>query len=383
MIFGGLAVLCAVCVACAAENRSEPGDWPSFRQNLQQTGIAESPLPQKLELLWETTVGEQVLATCAIVGERVYVPCLSGEIVCLNRRDGKKLWAYASVEKPEPNTIPPGFKSSPTVADGTVYLGDEEGVFHAIDAESGKGRWTFPTGGEIFSCAAVLEDKILFGSYDNALYCLNAKGEQQWKFETQGYVHCSPAVIEGRTFISGCDEHLRVIDVATGDELADLPLQTYLIASPAIRGDHLYVGTYGGEVAAVDWKQAEIAWRKATGMAQAPIHSSAAVTEDLVVVGSRDKSVTALDRQTGAIAWNFLTRGRVDSSPAIVGHRVFIGSADGNLYELNLANGKEVWKFNAGKPISAGPAIGDGVLVIGSESRDGKVYCFGAKENGK
>jgi hypothetical protein len=46
---------------------------------------------------------------------------------------------------------------------------------------------------------------------------------------------------------------------------------------------------------------------------------------------------------------------------------------------VGLADGVEKWKFNAGKPISAGPAIGEGVLVIGSESRDGKVYCFGKK----
>lgn len=69
----------------------------------------------------------------------------------------------------------------------------------------------------------------------------------------------------------------------------------------------------------------------------------------------------------------------MDSSPVVVGDRVFIGSNDGNLYELGLTDGKERWKHNAGKPISAAPAVGEGVLVIGSESRDGKVFCFGTK----
>ncbi|MDZ4684563.1 MAG: PQQ-binding-like beta-propeller repeat protein, partial [Planctomycetaceae bacterium] len=95
--------------------------------------------------------------------------------------------------------------------------------------------------------------------------------------------------------------------------------------------------------------------------------------------GSRDKAVHAVHRDTGKPAWTFATRGKVDSSPAIVGDRVFVGSHDGNLYELGLADGKERWKHNAGKPLSSGPAIGEGVLVIGSESRDGKVYCFGKK----
>src|SRR5205823_4122227 len=121
---------------------------------------------------------------------------------------------------------------SPTVTADSIYLGDEDGVFHAINRANGEGRWKFETGGEIYSSAAVIDGKILFGSYDNNLYCLNADGTLAWKYATQGYVHCAPAVIEGVTFIAGCDEHLRTIDIQTGDQKAELKLQTYLIASP-------------------------------------------------------------------------------------------------------------------------------------------------------
>ena len=70
------------------------------------------------------------------------------------------------------------FKSSPTVTEDTVYLGDEDGVFHAIDRATGKSRWKFATGGEIYSSAAVTDGRIVFGSYDNNLYCLNLDGTQ-------------------------------------------------------------------------------------------------------------------------------------------------------------------------------------------------------------
>ncbi len=382
-------ILCVMAAACGFAALSLPAfegkppsdeSWPSFRKNLAQDGVASTRLPESLELLWEATVGEQVVASCAIVGERVYVPCLSGELFCLNRLTGKPIWTYKSVEKVEANSFAPGFKSSPTVVKGTVYLGDEDGVFHAVNAMTGQLVWKFESRGEIYSGAAVVDGRVLFGSYDNCLYCLDqADGSLQWKFETQGYVHCSPAVVEGRTFIAGCDEHLRIINIKTGAEIANLPLATYLIASPAVVGDLLYVGTYGGEIVAVDWRKAVEVWRKKTGDADAPIHSSAAVANDRIVTGGRDKAVTALQRQTGEKLWSFMTRGKVDSSPAILGDRVFVGSHDGNLYELSLADGKERWKFNAGKPISAGPAIGEGVLVIGSEARDGRVYCFGKK----
>lgn len=365
----------------AAEPRlTGPASWSSFRHDLAQTGVASSTLPTDLELIWEVSLGDQVLATAAIVGDSVYVPCLSGELVCLNRKTGARVWTYKSVEVVEKNSFAPGFKSSPTVIGDSIYLGDEEGVFHAVDRKSGKGHWKFATGGEIYSSAAVLDGRVIFGSYDNRLYCLLEKdGSLAWQYETQGYVHCAPAVVDGVTFIAGCDEHLRVIDIKTGEQKLELPLETYLIASPAVVGDMLYVGTYAGEVLAVDWKKKDVAWRYTGGESDHPFHSSAAVNDRLVIVGGRDKLVHAIDRLTGRKAWTFATRAKVDSSPVIVGDRVFVGSHDGNLYALGLSDGQERWKFNAGKPISAGPAVGEGVLVVGSESRDGKVYCFGKK----
>ena len=380
----GVCVLLGLCghvpIGHGAEPKPVSSGWSSFRHDLAQTGVASSSLPSELELLWEVTLGDQILATVAIVGDFVYVPCLSGELVCLDRKTGAKVWAYKTVEVVEKNSFAPGFKSTPTVAGDSIYLGDEEGVFHAIDRKTGKGRWKFATGGEIYSSAAVLEGRVIFGSYDNRLYCLLEKdGSLIWKYETQGYVHCSPAVVDGVTFIAGCDEHLRAIDIKTGEQTVEVPLETYLIASPAVVGDVLYVGTFASEVVAVDWKKKEIVWRYSAGESEHPFHSSAAVTEQLVVVGGRDKLVHAIDRSTGRKVWTFPTRAKIDSSPVIVGDRVFIGSNDGNLYALGLADGKERWKFNAGKPISAGPAVGEGVLVVGSESRDGKVYCFGKK----
>ncbi len=377
-------VLCLnlLCAGFAAEPAAVPqASWPSFRRDWQLTGVATSSLPSDLELLWQVELGDQILATSAIVGNRVYVPCLSGELVCLDLKTGKRVWTYKSVEVVDKNSFAPGFKSSPTVTATHVYLGDEDGVFHAIDRKSGKQAWVFRTDGEIFSSASIYQGSILFGSYDNNLYCLNeADGKLKWKYTTDGYVHCAPAIAGNFTFIAGCDEHLRKINIETGEQQADMPLETYLIASPAVAGDVLYVGTYASEVVAVNWQTMAVNWRYRTGAGEFPFHSSAALGDKVLVIGSRDKSVHGVKRETGERAWTFTTRAKIDSSPAIVGDRVFIGSHDGNLYELDLATGEQRWKYNTGKAISAGPAIGEGVLVVGNESREGKVFCFGKKE---
>jgi len=103
------------------------------------------------------------------------------------------------------------------------------------------------------------------------------------------------------------------------------------------------------------------------------------VTDDLVIIGSRDKHLHCVDRKTGELKWSFQTRGRVDSSPVLVGNRVYFGSADKNVYAVDINTGKEVWKYYAKQSFTGSPAVGGGYLVIGADSTDGKIYCFGKK----
>ncbi|MES2788744.1 MAG: PQQ-binding-like beta-propeller repeat protein, partial [Planctomycetota bacterium] len=263
----------------------------------------------------------------------------------------------------------------------SIYIGDEDGILHAVNRATGKVRWTAKSGAEIVSSATCYQDKVLFGSHDNVLYCVQSSdGKLVWKFETQGPVNCTPAISGNRTFVTGCDEHLRVINIDTGKEEIDIHLATYLIASPAVVNETLYVGTYASEVVAMDWQTKKKLWAFKDSEREFPYHSCAAVTADRVIVGGRDKRLHCLDRKTGKQIWFKETKGKVDSSPVVVGNRVFVGSEDGNLYGLNIEDGKEIWKFSAGKSISASPAVGEGCLVIGSESTDGFVYCFGAAQ---
>ncbi len=357
-----------------------PESWPSFRNGDRQLGVATTKLPVKLEQLWVHKAGEKdgmIKSTAAIAGGRVYAASLNGEVFCLDLKTGERLWTYQSQKPAKPGAFIPGFKAAVAVAADTVYAGDEEGMFHAIDRASGERKWTFETAAEIVSCASFYEDKVIFGSHDNSLYCLKAAdGSKVWQYATQGMVNCSPAIVGDHTFVTGCDEHLRVINLKTGLQEIDMPLGIYLIASPAVDDNMLYVGTHGNEVLAIDWKQSKRVW---TYAGKAPYHSSADVNVKYVVVGAQDKKLYCLDRKTGAAVWIFPTKGHVDSSPVIVDDRVFVGSNDGNVYGISLDTGKEVWRYTDGRPFTASPAVGEGCLVIGSESNTGNIYCFGAK----
>lgn len=349
--------------------------WASFRQDPAQRGIAGCEFSKNPKLKWELKSKDGWVATSAIVGPHVYAPALSGDLHCLDRESGKELWKYRSIESKDPKEFAPGFKAAPLVSADRIYVGDEDGILHALERSTGKLLWKFETAAEIAGGVALYEDQILLASHDASLYCLDSHGKKQWQFETNDRINCSPGLAGDFTFVSGCDAELRVLDLKTGKETQNVPMESYLIASPAIVGDRLYVGAHGGTVSAVNWKTGEIEWTY-RGRRAMPFHASAAVTDQLVLVGSQDKNMHAIDRLTGEGRWTFATKARVDCSAAVVDDRVFFGSGDGNIYGLTTEDGKEVWKFNAGKAINAGLAIGEGCLVAGEDDTNGRLLCF-------
>jgi len=346
-------------------------DWPVFRGNTLQNGVSESKLPPKLELLWKFTPANpksaSIESAVAIEAGVVYAGSFDEHLYAIDLKTGKQIWA---------TRLGP-IKASPSVKDGRVYVGDVDGKFHCVDAAKGKVIWTFETSGEIAAGCNFAGERILVGSHDETLYCLDKDGKQIWAFKTQGPVNGSPAVVGDKTFVAGCDSNLHVLDIAKGEELFSVDLGGQAGATGAVRGNHLYVGTMNNQMLGIDLAKKRIDWTFEAPKRKQPFYSSAAVTDDLVIVGSRDKKVWAIDRKTGNAKWEWATDGRVDSSPAVVGNRVFVGSLDKMLYVLDVNKGTKVQDFELDAGVIGSPAIGGGCVVLGTEK--GTVYCFGAK----
>jgi outer membrane protein assembly factor BamB len=188
-------------------------------------------------------------------------------------------------------------------------------------------------------------------------------------------VHATPAVHGDVVYITGCDEKLRGVKLATGAVLFTIPTGAYTGASALVSGNWAYFGTFNYEVLGVDLRSKKIAWRYRNPDREFPFYSSAVLTDGRVILGGRDKSVHAIDAASGKGAWTFATKARVDSSPAVAGSRVYIGSSDGRLYGLDVKTGAKQWEFEAGAAITSSPAIAGGRIVVGAQ--DGRLYCFG------
>jgi len=110
--------------------------------------------------------------------------------------------------------------------------------------------------------------------------------------------------------------------------------------------------------------QGVLKWVFSTG---APVHSSPAVVEGSVYIGSQDYKLYALDAESGAKRWEYETGSWVESSPAIVKGVVYVGSNDGKLYALDAGSGERIWEFQTQYPVRSSAAVANGVVYFGSD----------------
>ena len=106
-------------------------------------------------------------------------------------------------------------------------------------------------------------------------------------------------------------------------------------------------------------------WQFATGAA---IHSSPAVADGIVYVGSQDSRLYALDAETGRELWSFAAESWVESSPAVADGVVYFGSNDGNLYALDARTGVERWRFQTRLGVRSSPAVAGGMVYFGTDN---------------
>jgi outer membrane protein assembly factor BamB len=342
-------------------------DWPLHRGGPTQTGVSTEKLPDKLAIRWEFKTKNAIEGAVVVANGVVYAGSADKHLYAIDLKTGAQKW------KTQLGLL----ISSPGYKDGKVYIGDNDGKFYCVDAADGKVLWSFEAEGQITAAPNFDGDNVLIPSHDSTLYCLDKAGKKVWDFKIEGPIYGGVAVADGKTFLAGCDSLMHVLDVKTGKELGNVDLKGQSGSAAAVLGDRLYVGTMSNQVLAVNLKSLRVEWEFEAPKRKQGFYGSAAVTDDLVIIGSRDDKVWALDRKTGKRRWDYLTDHKVDGSAVVAGGRVFVGSFDRKLYVFDLA-GKKLDAIELDGAIIGSPAVADGCLVIASEK--GTVYCFGSKE---
>jgi len=96
--------------------------------------------------------------------------------------------------------------SSPTVADGTVFVTGAGGLLYALSAATGDREWAFTTKSSLHSSPTVADETVFFESLRTVYAVDAATGAQQWSLPIGG--RSSPTVVDGTLFVGSDDTHI-------------------------------------------------------------------------------------------------------------------------------------------------------------------------------
>lgn len=284
--------------------------WPVFRGDARNSGVAPGPLADRPVVRWQRELGAGISATAAIADGRVFVGDEDGRLTALALTDGRVLWQVPGTESVE---------APVAVHDGLVLWADSGGTVRAGDVVTGTVRWTAQTAGRVMAGPMPAGDLVLVGSYDGHVYGLRLNdGTVAWKYDAAERVHGTPAIVGEFALVAACDAHLHVLRIADGTPVRRIAIGSVSGSAAAVAGDRVVLGTYGQQVVALDWRRGEVLWRFEDKERGHPFLSSAAIAGSVVVIGGQDRHIRALNLDDGRERWRFTTRGKVDSSPVVV-----------------------------------------------------------------
>jgi outer membrane protein assembly factor BamB len=219
-------------------------DWPTFQHDGARSGATTDAPPQQPRQQWErksnarpvpawdepavwdgwskthNLTNRQVYDKAihvAAVGDAVYFgSSVSDKVLCVDARSGATRWEFFT-EGP--------VRLAPTVHDGRVYVGSDDGYVYCLEAETGQLVWRYLAG---------LTERRMPG---------NGRMVSPWAIRT-GVVIQGDHAYFGAGVIPSESVFVVALNAATGDEvwktqMNDLPAQGYLLASAT----RLYVVT--------------------------------------------------------------------------------------------------------------------------------------------
>ncbi|PSQ25788.1 hypothetical protein BRD03_11885 [Halobacteriales archaeon QS_9_68_17] len=272
------------------------------------------------------------------------------------------------------------FDFPPVVSDGYAVISNGLSRVFAFDARSATAEWTAEVTSGITELATI-GDLVCFGSGRGVHALALADGTERWCRETDDRISTAPKVDGDRLFVTTDSGTLLAIDrdghvvwrtsVPSGDRETSTDRNPRTPA--AVTGDRVFVCDSAGLVAAVDRTTGDLAWSRSF---DEDVSNAPTVGADAVLVAS-ERSLRALDRQTGETRWTAFDDASdssvVVNSPALdVTTGTVYAQAGPDLQNLFLTavdagTGTERWRTGIALP-ETDPIVGLDHVYLGAGS---------------
>lgn len=289
-----------------------------------------------------------------------------------NPNNGQVIWR---------SKINNGVEASSEFFKDTLYVSALDGQFYAIDASSGKTKWTYNSFSENLSEATL--DKatgiIYFLSGNNSFHALDAEnGKLLWHYQKNDSSNFSirggskPAVTNKYVYVGFSDGFLLCFDKKSGQLIWEKIINKNkrfkdVDSNLVIDGDRLLVSGFDDSLHSINLESGNTLWKLDSGS-----FSGASIQENLILYPTTSSEVLAINKETGQIIWKYTLPEGIATKVHVYKSLVIFGESQGDLVFLDLISGKKMGSFTPGKGILSSPTVDD---------KNGKVYFISGEAN--
>ena len=288
-------------------------------------------------------------------------------------------------------------RSTPAVTEGKIIVGSSDGYMYCLDRNTGKLFWKFDADGAINSTPIVVHAEVYFVNRTNTLFAVKISDgtllwrknlgiplPYEWGFD---YYVGSPAIGNGILYVGSADGHMYALSIKDGREVWKYRTSSMIRSTPAIDKHSVYFGNCAGKVFALNKKDGTNKWTFSTigdtldndkfGFDRKAVIASPTVDITTLYIGGRDGFLYALEKSSGRLRWKYDDHvSWIISTAALTNGLLITGTSDGRFVNaLHVNDGNEAWRFKTNGPVWASPAVaGNGIVAI--SSNDGYVYAL-------
>ena len=322
--------------ASGGENEAGLIDWPLFGRVPERTHylpVESREVSPPLREAWSINTHALIEFPPAVAGGIAYVANKYGDLRAVRLRDRKVLWERGDHTRLKG---PPTFVTSPVYHRGKVFLAFLDGELVAVEAATGRAVWKRDLHAHLESSPLVAGGNLYLGDDRANLVSLGAAdGKLRWQFNSPAAIKASPSYHDGRVCVADYQSSMYCLDAGSGRVLWRTNTSRVppygrggFYSSPAIAFGHVYAARDDGTVYAFEERTGKVAWSYPTGNY---IYGSPAVahvpgTPASVYIGSYDEHLYALDARSGKRRWRFDVGGPVPGTAVVIGRTVYTSS---------------------------------------------------------
>jgi outer membrane protein assembly factor BamB len=335
------------------------------------------------QLLWSanTKAGNNEVYlkfTPAITNRYIFTVSAKGIVTAINKINGHQIW---QVNTHIPITA--GIGSG----DGIVVIGSSHGEVIALQETDGKLRWRAAISGEMLTSPVVQQGIVIIKTANGHVLALSAdNGKKRWLYKQMEpslilRAASMPLVRDNHVIVGFANGSLAKLSLRDGQlvwlRTITIPTGAFAIqrmididANPIVFQHYIYVATYQGKLASLDWTIGKTLWSHDISS-----YTGMVADHNTLYLSDTKSYIWAFNANTGFVNWRqTLLESRTITAPVLVSHYLIVGDAHGYLHWLDVSDGHIVAREFVGASIYTTPIVNNNVLYV--QTSNGHILAY-------